>query len=142
MFFFSNEVQVGKFEVEKLANVVRPHLKSLPLNCYMLRNKNLCKKLSNIWKLSCTNVKFDLKLVTLTKNFTLTHLKLEAFNNLKNLSCTLSQTSTLQLTTIRRSLFHTFSNLNVESLNNSKKHSSTFENLQHFDTTRNLVIWC
>ncbi len=43
------------------------------------------------------------------KEFALTHLKLEAFNNLKNLSCTFSQTSTLKFSTTWRTVFHTLS---------------------------------
>jgi hypothetical protein len=84
-FFYSNELQVGKFQLEKLVNVWKPHLKFLPLNCYMSQNKTFTKTLQTLEKLACTNLKFDLKLVTLAKN-SLWHMKLEAFNNLKNLS--------------------------------------------------------
>jgi hypothetical protein len=68
MFFYSNELQVGKFQVEKLTNVWRPHLKSLPLNCYMSQNKTFTRSPQTLEKLSCKNLKFDLKLVTLAKN--------------------------------------------------------------------------
>jgi hypothetical protein len=68
MFFYSNEVQVGKFEVEKLANVLRPHLKSLPLNFYSSQNKTFTRNSQTLEKPFCTNLKFDLKLVTLAKN--------------------------------------------------------------------------
>jgi hypothetical protein len=40
MFFYSNEMQVRKFEVENLTNVARPHLKS--------------EALSNLKNLFCT----------------------------------------------------------------------------------------
>jgi hypothetical protein len=68
MFFYSNEMQVGKFQVEKLANVWKPHLKSLPLDCYMSQNKTFTRNLQTFERLSCTNLKIDLKFVTLANN--------------------------------------------------------------------------
>jgi hypothetical protein len=68
MFFYSNELQVRKFQVIKLTNVLRPHLKSFPLNCYMSQNKTFTRNLQTLENISCTNLKFDLKLVTLAKN--------------------------------------------------------------------------
>ncbi len=130
MFFYSNELYMGKFQVEKIANVWKPHLKSLPLNCYMSQNKTFTINLQTFEKLSCTNLKFDLKLVTLANNFlwhtwnlklsttwktSLTHtsnFNIESFNNLKN------------------SLPHTFANFNVESLNNLKNSLSHTLNLK------------
>ncbi len=46
MFFYSNEVQVRKFEVENLTNVARPHLKFEALN-------NLKTSLAYFFKLKC-----------------------------------------------------------------------------------------
>ncbi len=69
MSFYSNELQVGKFQAKKLVNFLKPLLKSLPLNCYMSRNKTFTRNSQTLEKLSCKNLKFDLKLVTLAKNF-------------------------------------------------------------------------
>ncbi len=123
MFCYSNELQVGKFEVEKLANVWRPHLKSLPLNCYMSQNKTSTRNVQAQEKLSCTNLQFDLKLIRLEKNFLwhtwnlklsttwksfLAHLKLQRWNFQQlELSFTLSQTWTLKLSTTWKTFFHT-----------------------------------
>jgi hypothetical protein len=69
LLLFSNELQVKKFQVEKLASVRKPNLKSLPLNCYMSQNKTFTINPQTLEKLACTNLKFDLKLVTLAKKF-------------------------------------------------------------------------
>jgi len=68
MSFYSNELQVAKFQVKKLVNFLRPLLKSLSFNFYMSRNKTFTRNSQTFEKLSCTNQKFDLKLVTLAKN--------------------------------------------------------------------------
>jgi hypothetical protein len=135
MFFYSNEVQVGKFEVEKLVNVARPHLKSLPLNCYMSRNKNLYKKLSNTWKLSCTNVKFDLKVVTLTKNFLWHTWNLKLSTTWKTSFAHFFKLQRCNLQQLEKSLPHIFSNFNVESFNNLENtlpHLRTYNTLKKF----------
>ncbi len=135
----------GKFQVEKLDNVWRPHLKSLPPNCYMSQNKTFTRNLQTLEKLSYTNLKFDLKLVTLAKN-SLWHIW-----NLK-LSITwetcLAHTSNFNVETLnnlKNFLSHIFSNFNIETFNNLKnscshtlhlklkEHSCTLENLQHFE---------
>ncbi len=115
MFLYSNELQVGNFQVEKFINVWRPQLKSLPLNCYMSQNKIFTRNLETIEKLSCTNLKFDLKLVTLAKNSLWHTWNLKLSTNRSTLLHTLSQTSTAwktffhtwELTTFWRSFFHT-----------------------------------
>ncbi len=125
MFFYSNELEVGKFQVEKIANVWRPHLKSLALNCYMSQNKPFTRNPQTFEKLSCTNLKFDLKLITLAKN-SLWHTKLklsrtwktslahtsnlnvETFNNSKNSLPHTFLTSSLKLSTTWKTLFHTW----------------------------------
>jgi hypothetical protein len=146
MFFYSNELQVGKFQVEKLVNVWRPHLKSLPLNCYMSQNKTFIRNLQTFEKSSCTNLKFDLKL-NIGKEFSLTHLKLEAFNNMKNLSCThlklqrwnfqqleeLSSTHFLKLECWNSQQLEKHSSKLEKHFSKLEKHSSTLENLQHFE---------
>jgi hypothetical protein len=104
---------MGKFQVEKLVNVWKPHLKSLPLNCYMSQNKTFTINLQTFENLSCTNLKFDLKLLTLANN-------------------SLWHTWNLKLsTTWKTSLTHT-SNFNIESFNNLKNSSTHFHKLQRW----------
>ncbi len=137
MFLYSNELQVGKFQVKKLVNVWRPHFKFLPFNHYMSQNKTFTRKPSNTWNPFLHKIEIWLETWNNGKKLFLTHLKFEAFNNLK-------------LSTIWKTFFHTFSNFNIETLNKSnnsiphfkpktwilktwKKTFSTLENLQHFE---------
>jgi len=130
MFFYSNEVQVRKFQDEKLANVWKPHLESLPLNWYMSQNKTFTRKPSYTWKLYCTKSEIWLETCNIGKKLSLTHLKLEAFKNLKNLSYThfkLHHWNSQQLEEL--SSTH-FSNFNVETFNNLKNSLSHTLNLK------------
>ncbi len=114
----------GKFQVEKLDNVSRPHLKSLPPNCYMSQNKTFTRNLQTLEKLSYTNLKFDLKLVTLAKNslWHIWNLKLSIIWE----TC-FAHTSNFNVETLnnlKNSLSHTFSNFNIETFNNLKNSCS------------------
>jgi hypothetical protein len=112
-----------KFQVQKLDNVWRPHLKSLPPNCYMSQNKTFTRNLQTLEKLSYTNLKFDLKLVTLAKNF---------FWHIWNLKLSITWETCLAhtnfnvetLNNLKNSLSHTFSNFNIETFNNLKNSCS------------------
>jgi hypothetical protein len=134
MFFYSKEVQVGKFEVEKLANVWRPHLKSLPLNGYMSQNKTFTRNPQRLEKLSCTNLKFDLKLVTLAKSSLFDTLEIWSFEQLEKPLLHTPQTWTLKLSTTRRTLFHTFSQTLMLKLSTTwRTLFHTLWNLGHFE---------
>ncbi len=87
MFFYSKEAQVGKFQDEKLVNVWRPHLKSLPFNYYMSQNKFFYKKPSNLknFLAQISNLNVE-TLQQLEKLFSIDFFKIniEILNNLKN----------------------------------------------------------
>jgi hypothetical protein len=123
---YSNEVQMGEFEVEKLANVWRPHLKSLPLNGYMSQNKTFTRNLQTLEKLSCTNLKFGLKLVGLAKNSFWHTWNLNLSTTWKNFSYT-SNFNVETFNNSKNSLPHTFSNFNIETSKTWRTLFHTFE---------------
>jgi hypothetical protein len=124
-FLYSNEVQVGEFEVEKLVNVWRPHLKSLPFNGYMSQNKTFTRNPQTFEKLSCTNLKFGLKLIGLAKNSLWHTWNLNLSTTWKNFSYT-SNFNVETFNNSKNSPPHTFSNFNVENLKNLKNFLSHF----------------
>jgi hypothetical protein len=101
----------------------------------------ICHKTKPLWnlqtleKLCCTNLKFDLKLITLAKNC-LWHTWNLKFSTTWNTF--LTHTSNFNVETFnnsKNSLPHTFLNLNVETLNNLKKtlpHLKTYNILKKF----------
>ncbi len=148
MSFYLNELQVGKFRIEKLVNVWIPHLKSLPLNHYMSQKKTFTRKPSNTWKFSYTNLKFHLKLAIMAKNsfWHTWNLKLSTwkplFHTPQNSTLKLSttwrtffhtffETSTLKLSTNQKTLLHTFQ-LKTWNLKNTLPHLKTYNTLKKF----------
>jgi hypothetical protein len=124
---------MGKFQNGKLGNVWRPHLKSLPLNCYMSQNKTFTRNPQRLEKLSCTNLKFDLKLVTLANNSFWHTWNLKLWTTWK---ISLAHTSNLNVETLnnsKNSFSHTFSNFNVETFNNLNNSFSHFKILKHLE---------
>jgi hypothetical protein len=109
MFFYSNEVQVGKFQVEKLANVWRLHFEISPIELLHVTKQNLYKKtlkhmknfLAQTW-----NLIWNLQHLQRTLFDT---LETWSFQELEKPFLHTPQTSTLKLSTTRRTFFHTFS---------------------------------
>jgi hypothetical protein len=67
MSFYSNELQMGNFQAEKLVEYL---ILNLSHSIIMYHNtKPLKENLQTLEKLSCTNLKFHLKLATMAKNF-------------------------------------------------------------------------
>jgi len=115
----------------------------------MSQNKTFIRNLQTLEKISCTNLKFDLKLVTLARNYLwhtwnlklsttwktfLAHtsnLKVETLNNLKNsLSHTFSNFMKPSITW--RIFFHTLwiSNLKLKDLKNTLPHLRIYNTLK------------
>jgi hypothetical protein len=129
MFFYSNESQVRKFQVEKLANVWRPHFKSLPLNCYMSQNKTFTKKPSNTWKTFLHKLEISLETCNNGKEFSLTHLKFEVLYNLKTYFQHTSNFNVETFNNLKNFLPHTF-NLKLKNLKNIHPHLKTYNTLK------------
>jgi len=118
--FLFKWITSGKIQIKKLFNVWKPHFKSPPLNHYMSQNKTFTIKPSNTWKTFLHKFEISFETCNNGKHFSLTHLKLEDFNNLKAF---LPHTSNFNIKTFnnsKNSFPHTFSNFNVETFNKSK----------------------
>ncbi len=110
---------------------MKTSLEISPTQLLYVTKQNLYKKCSSTRKAFLHKSAIWLETYKIGKKLSLTHLKLEAFNNLKILSCT-PQTSTLKLSTTW-TFFHTFSNLNIETFNNLKNilpHFNTYNTLK------------
>ncbi len=99
----------------------------------IVKKQNLYKKPSNIWKTFLHKFEIWFETCNIGKKFFLTHLKLKAFNNLKNFSCThlkLEGWNSQQLEEFSSTHFFKFQHWNYQEL---EELSSTLHNLQHFE---------
>jgi len=91
-----------------------------PTQLLYVSKQNLYKKPSKTWKTFLHKLEIWLETCKIGKKFFLTHLKFEAFNIWKNLFCTHFKLQHWNPQQFEELFPHTFSNFNVETLNNSK----------------------
>ncbi len=96
------------------------------------QNKTFTRNPQTLEKLSCTNLKFGLKLVGLAKNSLWHTWNLNLSTTWRILFHSLSQTSTLKTSKTWRTLFHTFElkTWNLKTLKNTLPHLRTYNTLK------------
>ncbi len=93
MSFYSNELQVGNFQIENLL-MLKDLTSNFSNSIIIAQNKTFTKKPQTLEQFFCTNLKFHLKFATMAKNsfwhtwnfqqfenLSYTHLKLQRWNS-------------------------------------------------------------